>query len=589
MEFDTNGGARFHPTEDRIVFISDRFGFYQLMEQDLKTGETSRLLETENRCTNPQYLHDGTLIFSSDVGGDENFQLYALKDGEVTQITHHPKSKFRFAFSTEEYLYYSANVEESKRFDVYRMKIPLGGEPELVTRGFDFLPLSPRCVSKDGKLVLIKSLGNLWNEMFIFDGELASLTDRYTEKKPRFLPVEFVDEDTLLIVSDYERDFLTLALFDLKTGGINFLEETEWDTSDVKYEDGRLYYLKNIDGSSRFHMAKLDGRELRDVQILDSPDDMGVFVSGDFRSFTSSYDVKGSQIVASFSSSTSPTNVMLYDGSWKQLTGKERDYSSYNFVNPVLERFASFDGLIVPYFFYSSGSPRSPTILMIHGGPEGMFRPSFSKVIQMFVRLGFNVAAPNIRGSNGYGRLYLSLDDIEKRLDSIADIKHLADHLEGKDEVDGSKLVVYGGSYGGYAVLASITEYPERYAAAVDIVGISDLYTFLKNTAPWRRRIREVEYGFLDRDEDVLRRVSPIHKVDRIITPTLIIQGDNDERVPLSESIQIHEKLTQRGVRCELLRFADEGHGVTKRKNQLVQFDVTLKFLFEVLGIEFGS
>jgi len=587
MDFDTNGGASFHPTQDKMVFVSDRFGHYQLMEYDSKAETVTRLLETENRCTNPIYLSDGSLLFSTDNGGDEHFQLQLLSNGKLVSITESLRSKHRFAFATDTHIYYSSNKREKQRFDVYRMKIPLNeSEEEFLVEGSDFLPMSPKCISQGGKLVLTKSLGNLWNEIYLLDGELLSLTSHLTEKKPRFVPVEFIDENHFLIVSDLDRDFLSLGVFSIENREITFFEDSDWDTTDVKYKDGKIYYLKNVDGSSKFYIADLSEMMLTDIKEIGAPEDLGVFVSGDFRSFLSSYVVVNGTILASFSSSTSPTNVWMYNDKWSQLTGIERDYSNYHFIEPTLERFASFDGLIVPYFFYGAGDNNLPTILIIHGGPESMYRPSFSKIVQMFLKLGFNVVAPNIRGSNGYGRLYLSLDDIEKRLDSIKDIKALADHLEEEDAVDSNRLIVYGGSYGGYSVLASITNFPERFAAAVDIVGISDLYTFLKNTAPWRRIIREVEYGYLDRDEETLKRVSPIHKVDIIITPLFIVQGDNDERVPLSESIQMYEKLCERNVKCEMLRFADEGHGVTKRKNQLVQFERIIRFLNEVLNLK---
>ncbi len=221
---------------------------------------------------------------------------------------------------------------------------------------------------------------------------------------------------------------------------------------------------------------------------------------------------------------------------------------------------------------------------MIHGGPEAQITPSFNKIIQFFVSEGYAVVTPNIRGSAGYGKTYLSLDDKEKRMDSIQDIKELAIHLKRNEpRINGEKSAIYGGSYGGFAVLASITEYPDLWKAAIDIVGISNFVTFLKNTAAWRRKFREAEYGSLEHDYEVLVSISPIHKVDRIKTPLLIIQGDNDERVPLSEAIQIHEKLSERNVPVELLRFHDEGHGIAKRKNQIIAYRKIIDFLNKYL------
>jgi dipeptidyl aminopeptidase/acylaminoacyl peptidase len=225
-----------------------------------------------------------------------------------------------------------------------------------------------------------------------------------------------------------------------------------------------------------------------------------------------------------------------------------------------------------------------PALLIIHGGPEAQIRPDFSPIIQFYLSSGFAVITPNIRGSAGYGRTYLDLDNIEKRLDSIKDIRHLALHLKNEDaDIDGNRLVIYGGSYGGFAVLSAMTEHPQLWKAGVDIVGISNFVTFLKNTAAWRRSLREAEYGSLEHDLETLEKVSPIHKIDKISAPLFIIQGDNDERVPLSESIQMYEKLKEKGLPVKMLRFADEGHGLAKLKNRIEAYSEVVNWLKEIV------
>ncbi|MDH4213840.1 MAG: prolyl oligopeptidase family serine peptidase, partial [Candidatus Thorarchaeota archaeon] len=225
-----------------------------------------------------------------------------------------------------------------------------------------------------------------------------------------------------------------------------------------------------------------------------------------------------------------------------------------------------------------------PAIFMIHGGPEAQMRPDFNPIIQFFLASGFALITPNIRGSEGYGRKYLDLDNIEKRLDSIKDIKSLAIHVKDQEkEIDGNRLVIYGGSYGGFAVLSAMTEHPEFWKAGIDIVGISNFVTFLQNTAAWRRTLREAEYGSLEHDMEILTRMSPIHKIDNIAAPLLIIQGDNDERVPLSESLQMYEKLKEKGLEVRLMRFADEGHGLAKLENRINAYTEVISWLKEIL------
>jgi dipeptidyl aminopeptidase/acylaminoacyl peptidase len=222
---------------------------------------------------------------------------------------------------------------------------------------------------------------------------------------------------------------------------------------------------------------------------------------------------------------------------------------------------------------------------MIHGGPEAQLRPIFSPLAQYFVTNGYAVAAPNVRGSTGYGKRYEHLDDVHKRLDSVRDLVALHDWLDTVDRVDAGRAILYGGSYGGYMVLAGLAFHPERWAAGIETVGISSLVSFLENTAPWRRAVREREYGSLDRDREFLLEVSPLTHVDRIRAPLVIIHGANDPRVPVGEARQIHSSLTERGVPCELLVYDDEGHGLKRLHNRLDAYPRAIAFLENVLAL----
>jgi len=192
------------------------------------------------------------------------------------------------------------------------------------------------------------------------------------------------------------------------------------------------------------------------------------------------------------------------------------------------------------------------------------------------------VVAPNVRGSSGYGKRFEHLDDVEKRLDSVADLASLHAWLAARPEIDGSRAVVYGRSYGGYMVLAALAFQPELWAAGIEFVGISNLRTFLENTSIWRRAAREREYGPLS-DPELLERLSPWSRLDAIRAPLFIEHGRNDPRVPVSESEAIHEELVRRGVRCELVIYEDEGHMVEKLANRVDVFERATSFLDEVL------
>jgi dipeptidyl aminopeptidase/acylaminoacyl peptidase len=224
-------------------------------------------------------------------------------------------------------------------------------------------------------------------------------------------------------------------------------------------------------------------------------------------------------------------------------------------------------------------------VVSFHGGPEGQARPGFSVGAQMFVDAGFVFIEPNVRGSDGYGKTWLHADDGPKRLDVIADIEDAAKWARSRFAVGAKepRVGAYGGSYGGYSVLMGMTMFAGAFDAGVDVVGISDLRTFLRNTAPYRRLLRISEYGDPEHDADVLAKLSPMAYVDRVKAPLLVLQGATDPRVPAGEAIQIHDALATRGVPCDLMIFPDEGHGAQKRENRVLMLGHSIAFLQEHL------
>jgi dipeptidyl aminopeptidase/acylaminoacyl peptidase len=308
--------------------------------------------------------------------------------------------------------------------------------------------------------------------------------------------------------------------------------------------------------------------------------------TGELSGLNWSYD--GSQIAFTRCSFDSSFNVWIWDrekDSVRQITQMPMRVPSSVMVEPELIHYESFDGLSVPAFIYRPSEALSPTpvIVNIHGGPEGQFTPSYTPVIQYMVYNGYTVIAPNVRGSSGYGKAYLALDDRLKRMDSVKDLAWLHRWITADSQTDETKTALYGGSYGGYMVLAGLAFQPKLWAAGVDIVGISNLVTFLENTSSWRRAIREAEYGYLATDREFLESASPLNKVDDIQAPLIIIHGSNDPRVPLSEAHQLHEALALKDVQTQLLVYTDEGHGLSKLKNRLDAYPQVMQFLDSIL------
>ncbi|MBD3408298.1 MAG: prolyl oligopeptidase family serine peptidase [Candidatus Lokiarchaeota archaeon] len=607
LSIEVAGGASWHPVANKIAYVYDASGVNQIYLSEVFEGKAlwpKRLTFEEDRCTDPRFLEDASIIFTRDRGGNENFQIGSINESyELEWLTNDLDAKHRVITTSKIGFYYIANIEDKSRLDIYRRRIPFDmTKPELLYRPKKGI-VSPILISDDDKQVVIKRyLGNVYQELALIDTEneeITELTEEQTKiRKSRWTPIRWLNEETILVRTDFESNFDRLAVLTLD-GEFRTYDEIEenlqWEVKTQAYSsnDDYTYYVMNEEGYSTIYRAKFSPNSVSGIEKIVLPK-KGAIALGDARSWNRGLTVSpdGSKLAITLSTPTSPTSVWIYSIEdkkfWNATPVNTAGLNPINFVGEKLLRFNSFDGLSVPYFrlLPQGEMPEKgwPTILMIHGGPESQLIPAFSPVMQFYASAGFAIVAPNIRGSTGYGKKYLDLDNVEKRLDSIMDIKHLALHLKETDTtIDGDRLIIYGGSYGGFAVLSAMTEHPELWKAGVDIVGISNFVTFLQNTADWRRALREAEYGSLEHDMETLRKISPIHKVDKIAAPLFIIQGDNDERVPLSESIQIYEELKEKGLETKMLRFSDEGHGLAKRKNRILAYSNVLEWLKEIV------
>lgn len=608
LSIETAGGATWHPNGKRIAFVSNSTGHYQIYTCEISRGviyDRKQLTSEADRCTDPHYLPDGTLLFSRDRGGDENFQFGLLDEkDELHWITTDHSVKYRIGHISESYIYFSANIADKARFDVYRWKIPLReNDPELIFEPENGLIFVEDTSQYEDKVLMFQFLGNMHHHLLLLDVKSGKIKDLIVpisgDNPTRWVVGRWLDDEHILVITDYESDLMRLAIIST-SGEFNPLDDL---AEEIKFEIGGdfahsknsiwIYFIENQEGYSLVHRANFSRFGYSDFQTLPFPERSAI-LAGDARSWSNAFSLSSDEkmLAITVCSGNQPYNVWILDledmYSWPANVGHTSGLDPIDFVNSTLHRFNSFDGLSVPYFRYvPNGEMPSkgwPTILLIHGGPESQVRPDFNPVIQYYLSGGFAIVTPNIRGSTGYGRKYLDLDNVEKRLDSIMDIRHLALHLKENDnEIDGDRLVVYGGSYGGFAVLSAMTEHPDLWKAGVDLVGISNFVTFLQNTAAWRRPLREAEYGSLEYDMKTLVRVSPIHKIENIQAPLMIIQGDNDERVPLSESIQMYEKLKEKGLQVELMRFADEGHGIAKLNNKIKAYSRVMQWLQEIV------
>lgn len=601
----TAGGATWSPTSAAVAFAYDRDGFFQiysvLVERD-KILWPQRLTYESERCTNPHWLSDGTIAFTQDKGGNEHFQIGIInKDHEVSWISRDPDAKHIINFATTEHLYFIANIEEKHRLDLYRQKIPLHEhEPELLYRPEHGLASAQAVTAKEDLVIAQCYFGNNHQELMLIepdDGSQLNLSRSISGmSKNRWTAVRLIDENSILVATDFGSDYLQLNILTLSAEILpvyRAILKMEFDGSAYASGSDRTYVAFNKNGYSQLFCGRFTASGVEDFHEIKLPRG-SVITKKDSRSFSKglSLSLDGRLLALTLSSSTSPANVWVCDTEdehcWQATLADLAGVPTTALINETHHTTLSFDIRVIPYFKYLPQGERPasgwPAIMVVHGGPEAQFRPTFNPVIQFMLSNGFAVIAPNIRGSTGYGRKYMDLDNVDKRLDAIRDLKFLAMHLREEDpDIDGDRIVIYGASYGGFAVLSAMTEHPELWRAGVDIVGISNFITFLHNTAPWRRSLREAEYGSLEHDRAVLERISPINQIDKISAPLFIIQGANDERVPLSEAEQIYEAVRSRGVPVELLVLDDEGHGISRMENRIMVYSRIMNWLHDLL------
>jgi dipeptidyl aminopeptidase/acylaminoacyl peptidase len=557
----------FSPDGERLLIASNFPGTHQLYDLPARGGELRQLTDLGEPVVG-QFLPDGRVLVEMDEGGNERTQLHVLRDdGTLEPLVVDPRYIHHTPHAAGRTLAYATNRGNGVDFEIVARDLETGEERTFDLSGY----LSVEAVSPDGRFVVAERTGARSgdNDLYLCNvdtGEVVHLTP-HEDAAEFYAP--FWHDGNLVFASNEGRD-----TFALVTGG-KVLHESRWDAVGAADDAGRRYLvLENADGYSRL---LLDGEEvpLPARGVVEHP----VFSSD------------GSLVAFALSTPVEPHDVYLYDGaSVTRLTTSPRAVDPADLVEPELHRFDSFDGESVPVFLFEpEGDGPFPVVVTVHGGPESQWRPwfspSFAPLTQYLVSRGYAVAAPNVRGSTGYGKRYEHLDDIELRLDSVRDLGSLHDWVASRSAIDASRAVVYGRSYGGYMVLAALAFQPERWAAGLEAVGISSLVTFLENTSPYRRAAREREYGSLADDHAFLLEASPMTHIDAIRAPLFIQHGRNDPRVPVSESEHIHAVLTQKGIECELLIFEDEGHTVEKLPNRVETFTRMTAFLDRVLRV----
>ncbi len=582
-----------HP-QRREMLVGTRFAdTVQIHQVKMPGGARTQLTFFPDRVASATYQpHTGNyFVFGKDIGGGEWFQLYRfdIADGAVTLLTDGKSRNLDATFSNKgDRIVYASTRRNRADLDFYVMDPTDKSTDKLLVKnqggGWEPADWSP----DDRTLLVINGISVNETHLFLVDvasGQKTPLTP-LDEKSVAYAPVGFsADGKGVYVTTDKDNEFQRLAYIDLATKQFKYLTNYPWDIEDASLSWNRklLAFTVNENGMSTLHVLNLaTGKELPLPKL--SPGLIGALC----------WHENNDDLGFVLTSARSPADAYSVTLSTRKLerwtTSETGGLNADTFVEPTLVKWKSFDGHEISGWLYSPNAQKfpgkRPIIVNIHGGPEGQSRPGFMGRNNYYTTdLGVAMILPNVRGSTGYGKTFVALDDGFKREDSYKDIEALLQWIKQQPGLDGNKIMVTGGSYGGHMTLAIATRYDNLIACSVDVVGMSNLVTFLQHTEPYRQDLRRVEYGD-ERDpkmHDFLESIAPMNHVKNVTKPMFVVAGANDPRVPKSEADQMVAALKAQGTPVWYLAAKDEGHGFAKKKNADFQFYTTVLFVEKYL------
>lgn len=566
----------FSPDGTRIAFVSNLNGIPQVWTIPTTGGFPTLVTAFDDPVGRVTWSPDGQwLAFSVAPGGGLNEQIYiARPDGtELRRLTEGGKENNFIGRWTHDgrSLSFSSNRRSSSSTDSFLIDVATG-QMRMVAENRGVGGISD--VSRDGAYAVVSRLINRGDNNLY----LVNLTDqKEVLLTPHAGPGSFLggefgpDRSAVYLASNKDRDLIAFAQVKIDEKGLAGPIEVLAARDGAELSEGlmneqgtQVALVWNVAGRSELAFYDVKGNKLMPGPKLPEEIIGGMDFSAD-----------GQRLALVLSGSDAPQDIWVLDLRTQQFT--QLTYSPHagvdltKLVRPELVHYKSHDGLELSGWLYrpKGATGPGPIVLSFHGGPESQELPSFKSIYQALLAQGIGVFAPNVRGSAGFGKKYVNLDNGALRENAIKDIKASIDYLVKAGVADPKRIGIMGGSYGGYMVMAGLTEYPELFAAGADLFGVVNFKTFFEHTQPWMAAISKVEYGNPDTEADMLYRLSPIHRVDRVTAPTIVLHGANDTNVPVVEAEQVVESLKKRSVPVEYVLFPDEGHGFRKIPNQI--------------------
>jgi len=584
-------GGYFSSDESRLLITSDRTGVYNVFSIPVDGGEARQLtFSEENSAFGLSYFpDDDRFLFLSDMGGNEITHIYMKAPDQDEPVDLTPwegaRSEFYGWSHDDKMIIFGSNKRDSRYMDVYTMDTKWF-EPKMVylnDAGLEF-----GCVSNDMRyLALARTRTNHDSDIFLYDrrsGEVKLITRHQGDVIN--IPAEFgVKSKSLYFLTDQDSEFRYLKSYDIATGRAEVVERHQWDIS---------YSYLSRKGTYRVTAVNRDA--VTEINIYHTGKDEEIDLPEPPRGVITSVGISRSEELMRFfvSGSREPNNLYVYDfesGEYRRLTDTMNpEIDTDDLVEGRVVRYESFDGLVIPGILYKphqadKGSP-APALIVVHGGPGGQARVGYRALIQYLVNHGYGALAVNNRGSSGYGKKFYKLDDMRHGEDDLRDCVAGKKFMIETGWVDPQRVGIIGGSYGGYMVLAALAFTPREFAAGVDVFGVSNWLRTLRNIPDWweaHRRALYEEMGDPEKDEEYLRKISPLFHAHRIERPLMVLQGANDPRVLKVESDEIVKAARENGVPVEYMVFDDEGHGFMKKENRIKGYGAVLRFLDKYL------
>ena len=587
-------GVSFSSDERWVAFATDHGGRPDVWVQPIEGGPATQVTRVEGQLWTFDFSPtEDRLLFQTDIGGDENTRLYLTdrRGSTSVEITEGDPKDRRAEYvdwsRDGKTLLYLSNRRDPKLMDLWEYDVA-AGRSRLVWKAHGAVAFG--AVSRDHRRVaLVETLSDRNSNLYLLDGDTERLLTRH-EGDALYAPADFArDARTLLFTSDEGREFQALYALDLETGARRPVLQTDWDVEAAAWSPGFHYQLTqvNADGAPRLELRDAAGKPV----ALPAPP------RGAFWSLLAIYRYPNQP---RFSRSERYLGLNVFGGATPAVpyvvdlkTGAARPVADVlppalrerAMVAPRSVRIRSFDGREVPAFLYDPArGPGAPAVILVHGGPTAQSLQRFDPYVQYLASKGYAVLVPNVRGSTGYGKSYTLLDNKDFGGGPLKDVVACKRWLAQSAGVDADRVVVMGGSYGGYMALAAATFTPTEFAANVDWFGVSDLKTLVESFPPyWAAGIEFIHAKFGDpndpKDAPYLHDRSPIFFADRIERPLLVVAGDKDVRVRKDQSDRIVEAVRRRGVPVHYLVLKDEGHGFSRNESRLAAYAVTDRFL----------